>query len=130
MEGVLTLLQREGSAGRDSLGRGEKRWKRGGCWEQPAGTSGQNPALRQLSPQRVSVYVCEGEMVIPSLVPALLLLKSETPVTCIQLLLIPNAVSRVWLSLGLGMWGAEEQCMPQVTEQKCPESLVVRFQAW
>lgn len=69
-------------------------------------------------------------MVIPSLVPALLLLKSETPITRIQLLLIPNAVSRVWLSLGLGMWGAEEQCMPQVTEQKCPESLVVRFQAW
>lgn len=46
--------------GRDSLGRGEKRWKRGGCGEQPAGTSGQNPALHQLSPQRVSVYVCEG----------------------------------------------------------------------
>lgn len=83
--------------GRDSLGRGEKRWKRGGCWEQPAGTSGQKPALRQLSPQHVSVYVCEGENGYPQPGPC--------PV-------------------------AAQVRDSQVTEQKCPESLMLGFQAW
>lgn len=40
MEGLLTLLQRQGYARkRDPLGRG-RRDKSGGCWEQPAGASG------------------------------------------------------------------------------------------
>lgn len=53
---------------------------------------------------------CVCACVSPSLVSALLLLNSETPITPITLPLILSAVPRVWVSLGAG--GRGEWCVP------------------
>lgn len=78
VEEVLTLVCREGKLGRGPLGRGEKMQERAGCWEHLARTQ------LCFSPQGVC-WEMQGHQSMPSLVPPLLLLSSETPATSVQL---------------------------------------------
>lgn len=92
-EEILTFYGGRGMLGRGRCG--EKRWERAGCWEQPAGASGQSSALLQSSVCMLGGGGGAGAPEHPQPGPCPVATQLRNTVTSVQLFL--SAVPRVWV---------------------------------